>query len=622
MASESIQELFSKAQFFRKSGDNQKALAILREIVRREPSNAEALSNIGLLLYEMDDIDAAIATYRQSLAVNNSLPEVYCNLGTALLSKGDLAGAKKAFQDALHRKKGFVVALIGLGSVNHAVGDLESAKRHFVEALRIQPGDATAHFKLGAVMREWDRLDMAITCFRNTLRFRPENGVAYTCLGESLQASGRIEESEVCFRKAIELDPGNHLAWSNLFLSMNYNPAYSPIQIAEAHRKWGEELCRAAAGSGEGPVFPKKNETNRTLNLGYLSSDFCRHPAASFLEPLLENHDPSQFKVFCYSQGRIRDAKTERFRLIADQWRDIRELADEQVRAGMLQDKIDILIDCTGHMADNRLPVLARRIAPVQVSWIGYPNTTGLPTIDYRFGDETTDPVTEEPPCTERIVRLPNCFCCYAPPSDAPEVGDPPAAKNGFVTFGSLHTPARLNSEVIRLWSKALARAPGSRLLVFRTLLNDEIIARLVDRFALEGIDPARIDFVREVPPQGHLEIYRRIDVMLDTLPWSGHASACEALWMGVPVITMRGDRYAGRMVASVLTQLGLEDFIAESPEEFCAIAVKMAQEITSLGMLRNGLRELMDGSPLCDARAFTLQVEHEYRRMWLKSRL
>jgi protein O-GlcNAc transferase len=618
MDRESTNELFVKAHDFHNAGDGNKALAILREIVRRDPFNAEAFSNIGLLLYEMREYEKAIESYRQSISINPGLAEVHCNLGTALLSKGAFTEAEKAFNNALALKKGFLVALLGLGSAKQASGQLEDARGYYIDALRSKPDDATAHYRLGIIMREWDRLDMAEVCFRNAIRFKPDHREAYMGLGETLQAAGLIEESEGYLKKTIELDPDNALAHSNLLLSMNYNSAYGTDELFEAHRKWGEEVI---AKNSDSPAisFLYDKKPDRILRIGYMSADFCKHPAASFLEPVLRNHDPSGFRVYCYSQGNRVDDTMAAFKTFADQWRDIRLQNDDQVRQLIMEDRIDILVECTGHMADNRLPVLAKRCAPIQISWIGYPHTTGLSTIDHRFCDEITDPVEENSPCSEKLLRLPGSFCCYSPLLDAPPVSDLPAMKNGYVTFGSLHTLSRLNPKVIALWSKVLKEIPSSRLLIFRTVLNDAIVKRLSGQFTANDIESNRIEYVREIPEKGHLSLYDRIDIALDTFPWSGHTTACEALWMGAPVITLFGCRHAGRMVSSVLTQLGLDDFIAENETEYCTIAQRTALEIPSLSMLRQGLRSLMEGSALCDDRTFTRNLEHEYRKLWMK---
>ncbi|MBN1130578.1 MAG: tetratricopeptide repeat protein [Chitinispirillaceae bacterium] len=619
MQNESINELFLKAQMFKADGDRQKALSILREIVRREPENAGAYSNIGMLLHEIGDVNGALEAFRQSIAINPGLAEVHCNCGTAYFSLGNLAEAENSFNKAVELKPGLTAAMLGLGMVQQAAGDLEAAKKTFVDVLRRNPNDPSGHFFLGVIMRQWDRLDMAARCFRNALNFKPDFSPAYSGLGETLQASGLIDESEKCFRRAIELDPSNNIAYSNLFLSMNYNPCCTQEQILAESRKWGDELVKKTEKREGLPLFHNSRDPDRKLRIGYLSPDFCRHPVASFLEPLLKNHDPSLFQIFCYSYGRIQDQHTTRFMSYADQWRDIRKTGDDEARRLIYDDRIDILVDCAGHMADNRLTLLARPCAPIQVSWIGYPNTTGLTTVDYRFGDEITDPVAGKEWYVEKLVRLPECFCCYGPPENAPEVSDLPGEWNGYVTFGSLHTLARLNSAVIALWSEVMTRLPSSRLIIFRTVVNDEIVERLREQFKRHSVDPERIEFVREVPAEGHLSLYHRIDIALDTFPWSGHTTACEALWMGVPVITLSGSRHASRMVASVLTRLGIDDFIAESETDFLTIAKRTAQELASLAMLRKGLRELMQTSRLCDAVSFTRNVEHEYRKMWMK---
>jgi predicted O-linked N-acetylglucosamine transferase (SPINDLY family) len=287
------------------------------------------------------------------------------------------------------------------------------------------------------------------------------------------------------------------------------------------------------------------------------------------------------------------------------------------VRRLIDRDNVDILVDCTGHMADNRLPLFAGRCAPVQISWIGYPNTSGLKSMDYRFTDDIVDPVGEPELYTERLVRLANGFCAWMPPTDAPPVSELPAAKNGFVTFGSLHTLARLNEKVIGLWSRVLSAVPGSRLVIFRNTLDDTIIKRLSSWFSGNGIGLNRVVFQRDVPPQGHLVVYQGVDIALDTFPWSGHTTACEALWMGVPVITLRGDRAAGRMVASILSHAGMPELVAETQEQYAELARGMSADTGRLSEIRKGLRNRVQSSTLCDGPACVRGVERELRGLW-----
>ena len=577
---ESVRSLFEKARACRARGDREGAFLCLREIVSSEPSNAEALNNLGLLYYE----------------------------------SGDVAEAERCFAQALELKPTLVEAYLGLSGIMESRGDLNAAKNLLCDALRRQPDCAVAHFRLGRIMREWDQLDLAVTCFGNALRFNPDDALALNNLAETQQAAGEIDASESNFRKVLSLDPDSNLAQSNLFISMNYNPVHTPKEIFDAHCRWGERLVSRAP---EDRVFVNVVDPERKLRLGYLSADFCNHPAASFLEPIFEHHDREWFSIICYSQGKICDEKTQTFRRLADDWREINGLTDDDAAELIRRDAIDILIDCTGHMSDNRLPLFARKNAPIQVSWIGYPNTTGLPSVDYRFADNHTDPPGERPLFSEKLVRLENGFCCFAPPHNAPPVAPLPAKEKDAITFGSLHNVARLNDEVIRLWSMVLKTVPSSRLLIFRTTLNAGIIGRLSQIFAAQGIDVARIDFAKTLPPGGHLAVYDKIDIALDTFPWSGHTTACHALWMGVPVLTLKGNRHAGRMVASVLAYAGMSEFGAASPEEYVGLATRLASDLPGLAALRAGLRERVRTSKLCDGATFTHVVEREYRAMW-----
>jgi predicted O-linked N-acetylglucosamine transferase (SPINDLY family) len=342
------------------------------------------------------------------------------------------------------------------------------------------------------------------------------------------------------------------------------------------------------------------------------------HVLARFLEPILAHHDPRQVEVTCYADVAAPDAMTARLRSLAHRWRSICGQRDQDVARLVRADGIDLLVDLAGHTG-NRLGVFARRPAPVKLTYLGYPNTTGLDTIDYRLSDAVADP-PGEPAChTEALVRLSGGFCCYAPPP-APDVSPLPADSAGAVTFGSLHKLAKLNGDVLDLWSAVLRALPTTRLLVFRQGLTGGTRASFERQFAQRGMAAERVLF-RHALAEGDsfLGVYREVDVLLDAFPWGGHATACEALWMGVPVLTLRGGRHAGRMVASVLTQLGLTDLIADTPEDFVARAVGLAGDLDRLRSLRGHLRDRMRASPLCDGPAFTRGLEEAYRALWLR---
>ena len=336
-----------------------------------------------------------------------------------------------------------------------------------------------------------------------------------------------------------------------------------------------------------------------------------------FFEPVLRHHDPHAVEVFCYSEVLLGDAVTERLRARVTGWRPIHGQSDEEVAAQVRADGIDILVDLAGHTG-GRLGLFALQPAPVQISWLGYPATTGLSAMQYRLTDAIADPPGEDSCHTEELVRLPGGFCAYLPAADAPPVSPPPCCENQVVTFGSLHKLAKLNDAMLDLWCDLLRTVPNTRLLVFRDGLRGSVAEDFRSRFQRRGIGEDRVLLRHRVErPGGYFSVYQDVDVLLDVFPWSGHATACEALWQGVPVVTLLGERHAGRMVASVLTQVGLAELIASSPQEYVAQAAGLARSKDRLSALRFGLREQMRRSPLCDGAGLTKNLEATYRTLW-----
>jgi predicted O-linked N-acetylglucosamine transferase (SPINDLY family) len=339
-----------------------------------------------------------------------------------------------------------------------------------------------------------------------------------------------------------------------------------------------------------------------------------------FFEPVLAAHDAAAFEVFCYSDAPVADAVTQRLRAQAGQWRDIAGLSDERVAALIRADRIDLLVDLAGHTARNRLLVFARRPAPVQATWLGYPNTTGLAAIDFRVTDAVSDPPGQtEAWHTEELVRLAGPFSCYAPPAESPPVSPLPALAAGHVTFGCLNNLAKLTPPTVALWAQLLGAVAGSRLLLKASGLADaETAARLRQEFAGQGIDPARLDLRGAGQSVArHLGVYHQVDVALDPFPYNGTTTTCEALWMGVPVVTLAGDAHVSRVGASLLTHLDLTACIAESPAAYVDRARGLAGDLARLAVLRAGLRERLRASPLCDGPGFTRQLEDAFRAMW-----
>ena len=424
------------------------------------------------------------------------------------------------------------------------------------------------------------------------------------------QTQGRTAEALRCFQQACGKQPEFAAAHSNLLLAMHYDPAKSPEEIFAEHRKTPHASVEPARSHSNDPT------PDRRLRIGYLSPDFRSHSVAFFFEPVIEAHDRAAFEVTCYSNVPRPDHATLRFERLADRWRNVRGLGDEAAAALIRADGIDILIDLAGHTGENRLDVMARKPAPVAVTWLGYPDTTGLPQIDYRITDAWADPPgASERFHTEELVRLPGGFLCYMKPRDVAGCGLPPCERTGHITFGSFNNFSKLNPQVAEVWSAILDRVPGSRLLLKSKALGDQG-ARQRARELFRGRDGVEL-LARNPSVRQHLEIYGRVDIALDPFPYNGTTTTCEALWMGVPVVALAGRRHAGRASLSLLASLGLEELIAESVEDYARIAAGLAGDPARLRELRATLRRRMAESRLTDAQTFTRVLESAYRTMW-----
>lgn len=564
-------------------------------------------------LKEAGDYQSARTWLEKAIALDPDLFEARVNLSEACRILGDDDSALLHLSYALKLRPGFCEGNNALGLLLQKKGDYKAAILALSKAIECEPDYAEAHYNLGNCMRDIEEFDEAIACFATAARLNPLSVEALSNLGEALQTTGRIKEAQDCFRSVLTIDPGCYLAFSNYLLTLNYDPDFGPRQLYDEHRKFGAALAQTQAA----PVFACEMTPERRLRIGYVSADFCNHPVSRFLSPVLANHYATDFEVFCYSGAKNPDATTDALKRLSGHWAYVAGMQDDEMAEKIKSDAIDILVDLSGHSAGNRLPVFARRVAPVQVTYLGYPNTSGLKEMDYRITDRVADPLCEISVHTEKLVRISPCFSCYCPPENAPAPGPLPAAQSKVVTFGSTHTLARLNDGLLDLWASLLASVPTSRILIMRTTLRGSSLERVLGRFASRGIDRSRVMVRDKVPSGGHLAVYREIDIFLDSFPWSGHTTACEALWMGVPVVTLRGDRHAGRMVASVLSCLDMKDCIAGTKPDYLSVAQGLASKIDNLEQMRASLRERMRASPLCDGKTFTARLEKAYRTMW-----
>lgn len=554
-----------------RAGELDAAKALYARILESRPGHADALHLFGLACHQQGDHRTAVEYIRQAVEQVPGQPVLRNNLGDALHKAGDLAGAVEHLKAAIALRPDYAGAHMNLGAVHAESGDHEAALVHSREATRLDPQWAEAWFNLG--MLELDHV--------------------------------MLEDSVQSFHRALALRPAYRSAANSLLYVLNLLPGGDPARIAEEHQRVASGLF------GSIPRLANWPEPAGKIRIGYVSGDFRAHAVNHFFEPILEHQDKARFETFCYSDTGRPDKVTERLRGHAQHWRDISGLPDEAVTEQVRADAIDILVDLAGHTEHGRLGVFAAKPARCQISYIGYPNTTGLAAMDYRIVDGCTAPVDEAPRGSEGLLRLARGFACFRPPAHAPEVHAAPVSGNGFVTFGSLHKLEKLNPAVIETWARILLQNPDSRLLLARDQLDGWQQRRLEHQFARFGVGADRLEMLHlSDPSQSFFEVFSRIDILLDCFPWSGHTIACCALWMGVPVVTLRGNTHAGRMVASVLVGLGLDELIAGDTGSYARLAGELCRDPQRLTRLRLALRGRMEDSPLRDEAGFTRSFE------------
>jgi predicted O-linked N-acetylglucosamine transferase (SPINDLY family) len=486
-------------------------------------------------------------------------------------------------------------------------------------AIALEPDFAQAYYNLGNALREVGRLDEAIVAYDRVIALKPEFTEAHNNLGNALREVGRLDEALAAYRRAIALEgelAGAHSskAASNLLYTLHFDPDYDAQALLAEHRQWARQY--AAPLAAEIRPHPNNRTPDRRLRIGYLSPDFRAHPVGQLVLPLFVHHDRRQTEIIGYCDVRTPDAMTRQLETLSDAWQLTVGLSDSQVADRIRADRIDILVDLALHTADNRMLVFARKPAPVQVSMLGTPSTTGLDTIDYRLTDPYFDPPgVSDGDYTERSIRLPCPIWCYQAPEAAPPVGELPAWRNGFVTFGCLNQFAKVSRPALHLWVQILQALSGARLVLQAQRGRHLDAVRQV--FAENGVAGDRVAFAARVPHRQYLERYHELDLCLDPFPYNGHTSTLDALWMGVPVVTLAGHTGVGRAGVSVLSNVGLPELIAATPEQYVAIATALAGDWERLSQLRAGLRQRMQESRLTDGPQYTVAVEKAFRQMW-----
>lgn len=598
------------------AGRHEEAWNLYQALCQADRLDADARLMCGVIAGLRGDGTCAEDYCRQALALDPKLATAHFNLGIALRSQGKFAEACQSFKRATELIENYSEAMDALAHAYIALYDWPAAARVLEKIISVWPRKAEMHSNLGTVYQAMGRIQDAIAAYEAALKINPRLAVTLNSLGSAYQGRGDFELAERYYRQCLAASPADLQARSNLLMLLNYLPDADAAMVFEEHLEWGRV---AEARIPRLKAVEPAADARRRLRVGYLSPDFREHSVASFIEPVLKRHDRDQFEVYCYSNLPTPDETTQRLKAAADGWRDIVTLTDAEAARLIRDDRIDILVDLSGHTANDRLAVFAAKPAPVQMTWMGYPNTTGLRAIDYRITDSIADPAGEEAHYSEELLRLDGCFLCYQPMTDAPEVAPPPALANGHVTFGSFNNFSKINPGVLQLWAETLKQTPGSRLLLKCPALTDATLREHVSA-ALQalGIAAERVDLLGHTPTrQAHLALYAKVDIALDTFPYNGTTTTCEALWMGVPVLSLAGERHAGRVGASLLNAAGLTDWLAATPESFISIARSKATDVTGLARLRASLRGQLAASFLCDAAGFVRRLEEGMRQVW-----
>jgi protein O-GlcNAc transferase len=629
------------------TGDDHTAVEIINTAIEISPTFATYHSNLGNALQALERYEDAIAAFEAAIRLHPDYAEAHYNLGNPFLALGRFDAALAAIETAIRLKPAYAEAFSNRGKALMGLGRADEAMASFQNAIRLQPGYAEGHFKLGSALLTLGRFDGAIAAYSTAIRLKPDyvealsnRGTALMSLGRAdeaaasfeaairiapdvasaqynrgtaMQAQGRFDDAVAAYETAIRLKPDYTNAHSNLVMCLHYQPGKDEEMILKTAQRFAAHITPNRRSSFANPAT-----TDRRLRIGYVSGDFYRHTVADYIRPVLANHDSAAVEVFCYNNSPTADDMTDRLRALAHNWRDVTGISNEDVTAQIIADGIDILIDLSGHTNGNRLLVFAGRAAPVQATWLGFWGTTGLPAMDYIISDEDTIPPGNERYYSERVLRLPTGRFCYQPPDYAPAPVPPPCLTTGRVTFGSFNNLTKLGPEIISLWAQVLHAVPGSRLLLkWKTLANASVRQQFTAAFMAAGIASDRLILRSGSTHLAMLAEYGDVDIALDPFPFSGGVTSCEALWMGVPVITLSGSRAASRQTMGFLRAIGRREWVARSHGDYIHAAAALAEDRERLAEHRASQRQRMAASPLCDASTFTRGLEAAYRTMW-----
>ncbi len=596
-------------------GESAQAAETLEAALQLRADDFGAWLHYGLLLKKIGRSGDAETALRRALAIDPENADVNYQLAVLLQQRGELPEAERCLHRALEREASMEAARAALFHVYQAQGNLPAALRELEAALAQRPDWVDAQYNYGLVLKNMRRLGDAETAFRRVIAMDPEYVPAHQMLGVSLLGQARIDEALQAYATARARHPDDFSLQSAELFALNFSDDITGDELFARHRAFGARL--EAAHPSRRSAFRNSRDPARRLRIGYVSGDFCYHVVALFMLPLLERHDRSEYQILGYSTGQREDQYTRQLAALTDLWRPAAALSEAELAETIERDGVDVLVDLSGHSGISQLGLFARQPAPVQVSWLGYLNTSGMTRIRYRICDRHTDlPGIAERHHTENLVRLPDSQWCYRPFLAEDCAEDAPVRRNGYITFGSFSQPAKLSRSIRRLWAEILRQVPDSRLMVVG-VSEDRARDALLQDMQAAGVAAARITVLPYLALTEYFRCFHSVDLALDTAPYSGGTTTCDTLWMGVPMLTVPGTRSPSRSAASILAVVGLNEWIAATPEDYVRRAVSFARDGALLSQLRQTLRARMQASPLMDEQRFARNMEAAYRHMW-----
>jgi len=599
------------------AGRTGEAEVLYRQILQANPRHPEALHFLGLLAHQTNRSDIAAELIRKALSFKPDYLEALNNLGIIFQSAGNFEEAIACFRRALDLKPNYADLHYNLGNALLAQNRLEEAADSTRRALSFRPDYIEALSNLGIILKRLDQPEEAIACYRHALSLNPAHIQTYCNLGTALKDIGELGEAIANYRHALALRPDFFEAHSNLLLCLNYLPGLNASQYLEEARRYGQ---RVAAAIRKRFTEWSCLENPTRLRVGMVSGDFRNHPVGYFLENIVTHLDPDRIELIAYPTGGKEDELTGRLRPRFLAWKPLFGKGDAAAARLIHDDGIHVLLDLSGHTSHNRLPVFGWKPSPVQASWLGYFSSTGLAEMDYLIADPVSIPESDQPLATEKIWYLPKTRFCFTPPGESEELPPSPlpASRNGHLTFGCFQNLTKLNDAVLSAWGKILQAIPSARLRLQNPRYNTPAMReKLLNRLTRSGICAERVTISDPLPRMEYLAVHAEIDIILDTFPFPGGTTTCEALWMGVPTVTLAGNTMVARQGASLLACVGLSDWIAATVEDYVATAIAHAVDPERLRTLRAGLRRQMLASPLMDAPAFARRFEEALWGMW-----